>query len=218
MMDNQGQNYKISRSSTSGFSLVEMLTVVAVMAVLLSVSVIGFSHVTRSNELTMAGNQVLDELVAARQRAIADSAHVELRFYRPEDDFESGNDLQWTVLQVRELPDKTFRALERPLFLPRRIIFMESGTHSTLIDSLTKQVDSDRVFKGHSLNDEEAKEYTAFRFNSNGSTDLPTDASGDTWHLTIVDQNSVQSASELPDNFYTVAIDPDTGTTKTFRP
>jgi hypothetical protein len=73
-------------------------------------------------------------------------------------------------------------------------------------------------------------EYVALRFLPDGSTDLPptgVDKPGadDSWYLTIhgsqipnTGGKSAGMTETLPDNFFTLQIDPITGSTRSYRP
>ena len=66
-------------------------------------------------------------------------------------------------------------------------------------------------------------EWMGFRFLPDGSTDLPPTAmisgttTGDTWYLTLVGSNDLSKDIKTI-NFYTVQIDPVSGTLKSYRP
>jgi hypothetical protein len=73
-------------------------------------------------------------------------------------------------------------------------------------------------------------QYVALRFLPDGSTDLPPtgvdtgDNKGDSWYLTIhgtqiqTGGKSAGKTETLPDNFFTLQIDPITGSTRSYRP
>lgn len=203
-------NNNNSTTHKSGFSLVELLLVISVVLILLGISVFAFNGAFGATELTQAGDTVLQEMVNAQQRAIRDSSHVEVRVYQP-DDFV---DVQvWKLLLVRQKPDETFEALSSPYTLPVGVIFSRSSNLSTLIDEPDRQTDNQNLLS-------DLTSYTAFRFNGNGSTNLNSITSnlGDTWHLTLISSNEDGSDNNPPDNFYTISIEPSTGSVKTYRP
>ena len=68
----KGEEDRVRRSSKSegGFTLVELLTVIAVMGIMLGVAVVGFNHFGRGVRLRTAGRLVQQQLDLARQRAL----------------------------------------------------------------------------------------------------------------------------------------------------
>ena len=64
-------------------------------------------------------------------------------------------------------------------------------------------------------------DYVAFRFLPDGSTNLPgksaTDANG-AWFVTLQNINDKPVGTTPPNNFYTLQVDPVSGTLKQFRP
>ncbi len=65
-----------------GFTMVELLTVVAIM-VILGALVVASPNLWRSNNLTVAGNQVMEDLALARELAVSSNEPTEVWFLRP---------------------------------------------------------------------------------------------------------------------------------------
>jgi hypothetical protein len=65
---------------------------------------------------------------------------------------------------------------------------------------------------------QEGVEYVSFRFRPDGSTDLPGRSRGgsDTWYLTLVKGEGEEGA--VPENFFTIQVDPFNGKIDVFRP
>jgi uncharacterized protein (TIGR02596 family) len=210
---------KINRSRQrqcfrAGFSLVELLVVIAVIAVVMAFSMASFSTFSGATLLKRTGDHLIGFLAQARQDAIAGNSHVEVRFYQPRD--LDAFDPQWSVLTVRENQDGTHRAVGSPYHFPDGLILNQSEALSSLIGGLVKQPDTENLITASSS---EPRFYTSFRFYSNGSTNLPVTSNGDTWHITLmVSNNGNGSEPEPPSNFFTIKVDPFTGTVRTFRP
>lgn len=66
------------RARCGGFSLVELVTVLAVMAVLLSIALPDLSQLVRSQQLKVAASDLFSAINLARAQAIARGARVEL--------------------------------------------------------------------------------------------------------------------------------------------
>ena len=67
--------------STRGFSLVELLVVVAIIGMLAALAMGGLSNTVRSSKLTNTAQRVADQINVARQTAAARNVPVEVRFY-----------------------------------------------------------------------------------------------------------------------------------------
>ena len=121
--------------------------------------------------------------------------------------------------------------------LPINVIMNEKGL-STMLNKgerprVTVPLDSDPEMPDTVV--KKKYHYTALRFQPDGSTDLPLTGAaggegsgatkGDPWYLTLHGTNVKKGASEtdgetsiLPDNYFTLQIDPVTGTTRSYRP
>lgn len=64
-----------------GFTLLELLLVMAVMMILMSLVVVAFPSVGRAGNLTNGAGSFVDQMNAARQAALAQNRVVEVRFY-----------------------------------------------------------------------------------------------------------------------------------------
>ena len=195
-----------------GFSLVEILAVLTIISLLLSMSVLGINRMADATDLTSSGDQIVNLLVQARQRALADNAHVEVRFYPPP---ESAPIKQWTLVLARQGLEDSPAALQQPLILSEGIAISEHKVFSTLIALREPEQDASLLRSPSGTE----REYISFKFHPNGSTDLPLSPTGDTWHLTAVSRKYLKrDEAALPDNFYTIRVDPFTGTVRSFRP
>lgn len=71
-----------SSTHTSGFSLIELLVVVAIIVALILITLPAISSVMQSTDLTRGGQVVADNVNLARQIASAQNSVVELRFIK----------------------------------------------------------------------------------------------------------------------------------------
>lgn len=196
-----------------GFSLVELLVVLALISIILAISAQSLSKVSGAALLTSTGDNLISVLVEAQQNAIADNSTTEVRFYQPVD--SDALIAIWSVLLVRENEDGTHRVIRTPVHLPNGVIFNRSSALSSLIGSMTPKEDEEDLLANSAS---EGALYTSFEFYSNGSTSLPASSSGDTWHVTLVKSTEDGTSSVPPGNFFTIRIDPFTGGVRSFRP
>lgn len=203
-----------SSKSGNAFSLVELLVVITVVAILLGFASISLFKRNDSTLLTSTGDTVLGLFKEAQQKAISDSAHIEFRIYQLQVDVNG--ETTWFFQFTREQKDGTFQAISSGYLAPQNIVVNRTANLSTLINVLPEEEDDDGLFPASFARNQ----YTAFRFNSDGSTNLnPIADNGDTWHLTLQIGNDANSSdANAPKNFYTISIDPFTGKSKVFRP
>lgn len=201
-----------SARKAGGFSLIEILAVLTIISILLSMSVMGINNIADSTDLTNGGDQIVNHLVQARQRALSDNAHVEVRFYPPP---ENASTKQWMVVMARQGLEDSPTALRQPLILSESIAISESNVFSTLI-AMREPHQDETLMRTPSGTE---RKYFSFKFHPNGSTNLPLTPNGDTWHLTAISRKYIETAEEvLPNNFYTIRVDPFTGSVRSFRP
>jgi type IV fimbrial biogenesis protein FimT len=77
----------------SGFTLVELMVTVALMAIVLTVGVPSFSELIRSNRLTTQANEILGALALARSEAVKRAAPVSITTASGDSNWKAG----WTV-------------------------------------------------------------------------------------------------------------------------
>lgn len=218
----------LSRSQRSrAFSLIELIVVIAIIGIIAAFTVPAASTILRGSKLTQASQTVTDQISLARQLALTKNRAIEVRFYRFGDPEMPGEDLtksstgQFRAMQLFEVFESGVSApLDKPQMLPVSVVISNSGLTSLIADVSQKPTKKPTTIdpelpRGVQRN----YEYVAFRFLQDGSTNLKPTVK---WFLTlhnITDQVSAAASNPAPPpNFFTLQIDPVSGSTKSYRP
>ena len=197
------------------FSLIELLVVVAIVAILAALVIPAMSSLGRSNSLSGAVQMVSGALDLAHQSAMAQNRPVEVRFYKlPEDGKPASAPSDYRALQLFLIDDVSTNALTKPQKLSVPAIISENVAASSLMD--------DGVFP-----EQDAPagapvppagqnyRYRSFRFKPDGSADF---GGGTNCFFTLVNKNDAVAANGLPANYATITVEPLTGRARVVRP
>jgi uncharacterized protein (TIGR02596 family) len=208
------------QTAKRGFSLIELLVVMALVAILASASLPAISSLLASSNLTSATETAMGVLAYGRQEAIALDATVEVRFYQYQipgfiHDMGSGSFHAYQLVEDTTMPSglsnsgttSTAVPLGRVQLLPQRLIFSYSPSLSPLLTAGTISPGSSPPPAGLPS----SYSYKSFIFRPDGSTSLST---GNNF-VTLVD---AASTSTPPPNYATIVIDPVSGAAKELRP
>jgi len=189
-----------SGSAPSGFSLIEVLTVLAIVALLTALAAPAISSIRDSMQLARAGTLVQDQLHLARQMAITRNEPVIVSLFETTD--ETGNAINMlTLSRIRK--DGSRDLLTRASRLPLGCGVLMETAWSSVMNLPTET---------RSLPSGIEAECRDIRFNPSGSTALAASAK---WFLTI----HLRRNKEKPGaNFITLAIDPVTGRIFFYQP
>lgn len=208
----RGEIFFSPRGASAGFSLLELLAVIAVFGIIASVTMPAVSSVMRASDLR-TGSQILSEqLGLARQMAISKNRSVEVRIYQYAVPPETGNG-KFRAIQTFEILDSgVAQPLGRVCRLPASVLIDSGSTLSSIITTPSSGADV-----GYSL-PEVGKSYQCvkFRFLPDGSTDLST--ANSSWFLTLHHASEGDSLSKAPADYSTVQIDPANGRTRIYHP
>ncbi len=183
-------------ANRKAFSLLELLVVIAIIGVVSTLAVTSISGIQRSTAMTSSASQLLDYLATGRQAAMTLNQPVRVWVCPGET-----NDF---VLLYRTTNGTDYSiAAERELKLNERVT-LKNPTWSTVLTTNSSS--------GKETNKGRGDGYF-FRFMPDGSTDLTGNESPT---LTLVYRSDAVSAT-LPANFFTLQIDQQTGTVRTFR-
>ena len=212
------------------FSLIELLVVMAIIAIIAGITIPAFTHLGKAQSLTSAGASLLDQLALARQTAVSQNRVVEVRFYqRLEDPTQpanaTGNPARFRSFRTMVYDEQVNNAFAQTTMqnFPTRVVLCEDKTFSTLICSYPTHVPSRDVKKQIETlpSNEKDVPYQYIRFKPTGGTDLSitgTPAPVDKWFLTLKSDNDVATSTRPANNYYTIMLDPVSGRARTYRP
>ncbi len=222
----------VSRPVRRGFTLVEILIVLALIAMLLFFTVPGLKDVLKGSKLTGASDQMAGDINLARQIAIKDSVPVEVRFYKFHDP-SARNEERYAAYQcfrlVQDLNspfDYTTPRIAKPVFekvktITQGVVLVEAEMWSTLVTDEKMKTGRERV-RGLVPGERDTEvSYVSFLITPEGETNL--DRSGaKQWYLTLVTEGEFQKAPDpiamRPKNFITLQIDPFTANVRRYAP
>lgn len=208
-----------TRLRTLGFTLVEMIIVIAIISLLLTLVTPPVMQMLQGTRMNNSIGQLANELGSARMLAIRLNQTVEVRFFCYEDHESPGGGPAYRAYQiwVNGRPHQPVVRLDTGLVLATN----PSGSSepwSTILDAAlnTNGVDQPLPVNSTSLNTTNLAtvRYSFFQFRPDGSTNLPGKLQ---WTLTLL-QESDANRAELPPNFASFLLDPVNGRVSTFRP
>ena len=204
-----------------GFTLVELLVVLAVISIVSTLTIMAFHGVNSALNLSSASQQVAAELTNARQTALTLDETVQVRFYQFPDTTGVSTTKEFQAMQTFETRDNPPLPLDKIVYLPSNIMISGSGTYSPPLSSsnvtATTPAASDPLINLNGVGQNYT--YVAIAFKSNGTID--TTAFTGTWYtgswfITLFEKRYA-SATQLV-NYTTVSIDPQDGRLRIFQP
>jgi len=206
----------------SGFSLLELLTVVAIIVMLLGLAVPAIAPILRASSLNSGSSMIMDEFNYIRQLALTKNRDVEIRFYH------MGTQTEPTQLEYRAFRSFLIKggaaadaeALSPVKYLPKAVILSADPKFSSLLD-YTNPVRSCLTHGQEILpRTSTPVSYVSFLFRATGGTNLsPINPPLGNWFLTLhLEKAAVNTNTGIPDNYINVQLDPVTGRVRMHRP
>jgi uncharacterized protein (TIGR02596 family) len=209
------------------FTLVELLTVLAITSILALASLSAYSQIMRAQALGSSAQMMTGALDVARQSAITYNNRVEFRLYQlpGENAAASAPPSAYRAFQTFLIKDNTTNALTKVTFLPAPAVVASDAAVCSIASIPTTP---GSAFTQGGVGTSSAQNlpiyqnnYNALVFDFTPSGGLEATGSltaSSSWYLTLWIGTDPIVADGLPKNFATIQIDPFSGQTKTFRP
>jgi uncharacterized protein (TIGR02596 family) len=214
-------NKHFKSRAKGAFSLIEMLIVISVVGILLAFAGPQLFSLVQAQSLTSEGTFLRNKLSQAQQIALSRNTDVEVRFFKMRDESSAELNAAYRGFQFYRyneygqlLPVSEFFRIRLPIVI------------NEPLSTLVSEVSSDGKYLSPSagsapipvISDLTEFEYVSFRFKPDGSTDLPGRSKGgsDTWYMTMT--KGLPTDTEVPDNYFTVQLDPFNGRVTSYRP
>lgn len=210
-----------------GFSLIELLVVMAIITLVIGLLVPAFSSIGRAQALTSGGSAIIDSLTSARQTALAQNRVVEVRFYKrrenpgyPADPVANAEKFRSFRSVIYDDQVRHYRPLTAIQNLPAGVIIAEEAEFSSLLHPYTDTVPSRKLDKESLPGGEGEVEFQCIRFRPTGGTDLPPAGTpdNDKWFLTVKYESDPVVEGKPARNYVTAMLEPVSGRVRTFRP
>jgi uncharacterized protein (TIGR02596 family) len=204
----------------AAFTLVELLVVIAVIALIAGLAVPAIEPMMKGSKLTTTADALKFNLAAWRQQAIAENSAIEVRFLSYTDPSVPGQREAYRGYQAGRFRqrmtdtgagDFAFDPIGNVQKMPEGIVLSSQEQMSSILNS-EKVREGSHEFLVEGQNN---LPFKSFSFRPDGSTELGKRA-GDTWYFTVVQERDDEQANNNPDNFVTLHIDAFNGSVRSY--
>ncbi|MHB1082427.1 MAG: Verru_Chthon cassette protein D [Prosthecobacter sp.] len=239
------QSPYFERQARRAFSLIEMLVVVAIIAMIMAAATPALMRTMQATRLATTGDSIMGSIAEAKQLAYAQNVPVELRFFKHSDQDLPGSTVQLfrsyqmfkivTLTQGTGASSQTLESVVPVGTLAKLsdgiIIAADAGLSPLLNGQSGQSLDDVKPNAGGGVgySGVTSAKYNAIRFMPDGSCRKVSAQVGGFSQLdygtlpvsffTITyDSGADVTTGNLPKNFYTIQIDPFTGKARNYRP
>ena len=189
-----------------GFTLVELLVVLAIMGILVGASAWGLVGALSSSNLSNGGQLIANQIALARQEAVTRNQQVEVLFYK----LSAGGSATWKAVQVWRIDQNDSGATT---YAVTKLALLPDGVMISTDPKLSPLLTANASLSGTaSLANYGSVPFAGFSFRPNGSTDYSISTANNI--LTV--QNV--SGGPSPKNYFTLQVNPIEGNVSIFRP
>lgn len=222
-----------NHGARQGFTLVEMLAVITIIAVLMALAGPVMFKGVGSSKLSGSGERILGALSEAQQTVSTKNNTIEMRFYKF-DGAVSGAATGFRAYQLFKIStapgsnQETATKSTECIKLPDGVMISDSNIFSPVLSG-TALADTE-----NNASVKNTATYIALRFLPDGTMRKIASATGETAEtapaamtfsdlpksfLTLLaDDGKTYGATNMPKNFFTIQVDPYTGKSRSYRP
>lgn len=194
-------------SAPRGFSLVEMMLVMAIAAILLGLGATGLRTTWRSQQIYTSATNFMQACSLARSTAVRHNHPIQVRIYRFQDGDLTGTTPQYRAFQVVGVSPG---ADQDQFYAINELQKFEGTTVMSKFSQYSSIVVGDTV-----LGTSETYSYVAIEFRPDGTTNLETNPAIP-WTITLLNDWGSDKQDKLPKDARTMVISPDTGAVSLF--
>jgi uncharacterized protein (TIGR02596 family) len=209
-----------SARPSAGFTLVELLVVIAVVGMIVALAVPSIEPMMKGSKLTTAADDLRFRLSGYRQQAVTENQPIEIRFLKFVDTSVPGGREAYRAYVAGRLRQKqTTTGSGEFVFDPiGNVVRLPDGVVISSLPEFSSIVHDEKLRHGiHDLpvGDQMTSQFASFTFRPDGSTDSPKRA-GDLWFVTLVNERDDTAGNTAPDNFISLAVDAYNGSIRVY--